>query len=125
MKAARVPDDVRQAILRDYAAGIPTNDIATRYGVSPGYPRSVARDRKLAGRLPVADDISRDSARRPLKANEARTESANELAKRAANVHACTRELAALIHHHPELFSPPPSATHIGIQVLKMLQAVQ
>lgn len=38
----RISDKTRQAILKDYAAGVPTPQIAERYGVSKSYPTVLA-----------------------------------------------------------------------------------
>ncbi|MBZ9683217.1 hypothetical protein LB531_21400 [Mesorhizobium sp. CO1-1-2] len=43
----RISEEKRQAIISAYLAGVPTTDIATRYGVSESYPS------QLAGRLQV------------------------------------------------------------------------
>lgn len=84
----RISSKTRQMIIDEYAAGLPTMEIATRYGVSMSYPTMMAR----------RHGVSRST----------RGESMSETVKKAKAAHKERRRLEAIEAAAAEAQKPKP-----------------
>lgn len=74
-----ISEDARQAILSEYAAGLPTAEIAARYGVSSSYPTI------LAGRYGVRRRLNSETRAAMAAAHERRPTDADDVVVRTRN----------------------------------------